>query len=365
MGQDSDRKVLRIIRLFGSDTARFRQLAQHLYALADSGLRVLRKLTMPGLLDVILGYDCNLACDYCTITPAMRARSLAPAAVLAAMRQARALDYDRIAFTGGEPTIRRDLIALVKAARSLGYLDIKLQSNGLLFTPANVARLVEAGISRFHVSIHTHRPDAYDALVRRPGSFMAMELGLRAAVDSGLPVVVDTIVKTDTYRELPAAIRWIAEHGVKEVHLWYVSLTDGNRDNLASLPAMTDAVPFMREAIAIGRDELAVEVRSLHVPRCLLADDWPHAWDPGTQRVMVVTPEASFELRDSRLAGQTQVPACSGCRFEAICPGVRPDYLEQFGDGEIAQARGLPASRPARVRLELAPSPSQGGRGPV
>ncbi len=316
---------------------------------------------MAGLLDVILGYDCNLACDYCTITPAMRARALAPAALLAAMRQGRALDYDRIAFTGGEPAIRRDLVPLIKAARSLGFVDIKLQSNGLLFTPANVARLVEAGISRFHVSIHAHRPEAYDALVRRPGSFPAMELGLRAAVDSGLPVIVDAIVKTDTYRELPAAMHWIADRGVHEVHLWYVSLTDGNQDNHASLPAMRDALPSMREAMAIGRAR-GVEVRSLHVPRCLLGDDSHHAWDPGAQRVMVVTPEATFELRESRLAGQTQVPACVGCRFEAICPGVRPDYLEQFGDAEIAATRGQAPSRVGRVRLAIV---TQGARGPV
>jgi MoaA/NifB/PqqE/SkfB family radical SAM enzyme len=307
---------------------------------------------MAGLLDVILGYDCNLACDYCTITPAMRTRSLAAPALLAAMRRGRALDYDRIAFTGGEPTIRRDLVGLIKAARSLGYRDVKLQSNGLLFTPANVARLIDAGVSRFHVSIHAHRPDAYDVLVRRAGSFAAMAEGLRTAVGSGLPVVVDAIVKTDTYPHLPAAIEWVADQGVGEVHLWYVSLTDGNRDNLASLPAMTDAVPSMREAMALARAR-GIEIRSLHVPRCLLGDDWQHAWDPGAQRVMVVTPEASFELSESRLAGQTQVPACAGCRFEAICPGIRPDYLEQFGDGEIARARGLPSSRTSRRRLPV------------
>jgi hypothetical protein len=36
---------------------------------------------------VILGYDCNLACDYCTITPAMRRRSLTGAQVVAALRR--------------------------------------------------------------------------------------------------------------------------------------------------------------------------------------------------------------------------------------------------------------------------------------
>ncbi|MFO7564885.1 MAG: radical SAM protein [Enhygromyxa sp.] len=308
---------------------------------------------MPGLLDVILGYDCNLACDYCTITPAMRSRALAAAAVVEALREGRRRDYDRVAFTGGEPTIRADLLALIKASVRLGYTDVKVQSNGLLFTEANVARLLAAGVTRFHVSIHTHERAAYDALVRRPGAHELMEQGLRNVVGSGRPVVADLIVKTDTFRRLPEAIEWLAARGVPEIHLWYVSLTDGNADKPESLPAMSEAVPFMREAIARARAQ-AIAIKSLHVPRCLLGEDWEHAWDPGSQRVTVVTPEATFELEHSRLAGQQQVPACAGCRFEAICPGLRPDYLARYGDGEIAAARGQAPTIAGVVRLPLA-----------
>ena len=100
---------------------------------------------MPGLLDVILGYDCNLACDYCTITPAMRRRALATPQVLVAMRAARSEAFDRVAFTGGEPTIRGDLLGLVAAGRRLGFVGIKVQSNGLLLGHGdNAARLAAA-----------------------------------------------------------------------------------------------------------------------------------------------------------------------------------------------------------------------------
>jgi MoaA/NifB/PqqE/SkfB family radical SAM enzyme len=305
---------------------------------------------MPGLLDVILGYDCNLACDYCTISPAMRLRSLPTRAVVEALQDGRRRGYDRVAFTGGEPTIRADLLGLIKTAVKLGYTDVKVQSNALLFSPANVGRLVAAGVSRFHVSIHTHEPAAYDALVRRDGTYPLMVAGLDAVVATQLPVVVDLIIKQDTYPRLPAAVDWIASHGVGEIHLWYVSLTDHNASKVESLPAMTEALPSVRAALAQARRR-GVEIKSLHVPRCLLEDDWTHAWDPGAQRVLVVTPDATFELEDSRLAGQVQVPACAGCRFEAICPGVRPDYLARYGDGEIAATRGQPPTRQGVVRL--------------
>jgi cyclic pyranopterin phosphate synthase len=68
-------------------------------------------------------------------------------------------------------------------------------------------------------------------------------------------------------------------------------------------------------------------------------------------RVLVVTPDATFELEDSRLAGRNHVPACAGCQFEDICPGVRDDYLQRFGDAEIAAARDQAPTIPGVVRL--------------
>lgn len=300
---------------------------------------------MPGLLDIVLGYDCNLACDYCTITPAMRARALTRAQVLAELRRGRRDDFDAVSLTGGEPTIVPDLLGLVRAAGALGFADIKLQSNGLMLAaPGNVDRLCAAGVTRFHVSIHTHRADRYDALVRRAGAYPLMVAGLDAVVASGRRVVAEVILKEDTYRELPGALRWLHARGVRQADLWFVSLTDGNAAHPESMPAMSAVVPAMAEGFAFARAH-AMHVRSLHVPRCLLGPDHVHAHDPGAARVRVVTPEATFELRSSRLTGQRHVPACVGCRFEARCPGLRPDYLARYGDVEVARARGQAPTR--------------------
>lgn len=308
---------------------------------------------MPGLLDVILGYDCNLACRYCTITPPMRARALTPQRVLEALRRGRADDYDALSLTGGEPTIRSDLLGLLRAAKALGYGEIKLQSNGLLLGAGhNLARLVEAGVSRLHVSIHTHRADRYDAMVRREGSYPLMVAGLRAGVAAGIPLVADVILEASTYCDLPEALAWLHQLGVRAADLWFVSLTDGNARNPESMPPMTEVVPWMQRGFAFARAH-EMQVRSLHVPRCLLGDDHGHAHDPGAARVRVVTPEASFELRHSRITGQLHVPACEGCTFRAQCPGVREDYLERYGDAELAAARGRAATIEGAVRPRL------------
>lgn len=306
------------------------------------------------LLDVILGYDCNLACDYCTITPDMRARELPSGRIVAAMRTARARGYDRISFTGGEPTIRRDLLGLVRMARELGFRDVKVQSNGLLFAHRpNLDRLVAAGASTFHLSIHTHDAALYDRKVRREGAYPLMVRGLSNLVEAGLDPTADVIMESATYERLPEAVRWLDAQGVTRADLWFVSLTDGNADNVASMPRMSEVVPFMARAFEEAAARSMV-LRSLHVPRCLLGAHAAHAFDPSAEGVMVITPDDTFELSASKITPQAHVPACAACPDRTRCRGLRPDYLDRYGDEEIARARGLEPQIPPRRRLPLA-----------
>ncbi len=283
----------------------------------------------------------------------MRARAIDTRAVASELRRGQADGYDRVSFTGGEPTIRADLLPLIREAHRLGYGDIKVQSNALLFTPSNVARLADAGANRFHVSIHTHRADRYDALVRREGAYPAMVAGLDAVIAAGHRLTVDLIIKSDTLADLPDAARWLHARGVRSIHLWFVSLTDENRDNLASLPKMSAAIPQVSEVLRLAEAE-SFEVLSLHIPRCLLGpENVAHAWDPGRDDVRVVTPDATFQLERSKITGQRHVPACDGCEYREICPGLRDDYLEVYGDIEVAAVRGVASSVPPTRALPV------------
>jgi MoaA/NifB/PqqE/SkfB family radical SAM enzyme len=305
------------------------------------------------LLDLVLDYDCNLACDYCTITPEMRRRSLPTGAIVRQMRAARDEGFDRVSFTGGEPTIRRDLLPLVREARRLGYDDIKVQSNGLLYAEeGNVDRLVEAGVTRWHVSIHTHRAEAYERMVRRAGTHPLMERGLSNLVARGLDPIADQIVMRDTHTHLQGALDWLADRGVRRSQLWLVSLTDGNAENVASLPPLGELMPSVFAAFDRA-DARGLELRSLHLPHCLLGERKDRALDPAAGGVRVVTPDAVLDLRDAKLTPRRYVAACEGCPEKGTCPGVRPDYLERYGDAEIARVRGVEPRVAGAVRLPV------------
>jgi len=298
------------------------------------------------LLDLVLDYDCNLKCDYCTITDEMRRRNLPSRAVLERIEAAAARGITALSITGGEPTIRKDLVPLIRYARERGFTDVKLQSNGLMFSYGRyVRKLVDAGVTRFHVSVHGHDgvgAARYERITRGDaGSHALMLRGIENLLAAGVELAVDMIVMQDTYRGLRSGIEDLHRRGVTRFALWLVSLTDQNRDNTASLPRIGDVVPALRECFEYGRRH-AVEVKSLHVPRCFLGGYEDHVQHPGFgEDVWVTTPDADFQLSRSRLGGQLKTGRCDGCRFFDQCPGLRVDYVERYGDGEVV---AVPAS---------------------
>jgi cyclic pyranopterin phosphate synthase len=291
------------------------------------------------LLDIVLGYDCNLACTYCTITDEMRRRALPTERVAREIDRAARRGFRDVAFTGGEPTIRSDLAPLVKHAKRRGFEHVKVASNGLRYAHAPyLDNLIASGVDRFHVSMHARDDADYEATVRLAGTAPMRRAAIENLVARGLDPVADLILKEDTYRDIRAWIADLHALGVRRFALWLVSLTDrnaGNVEQLARLPDVTRAMlPAFDDARAGG-----YEVMSLHVPRCFLPGYEDHVRHPGAELVTVVTPDDAFDLRDSRLGGGTKPAGCAGCRWTEACPGLRGDYVEVFGGDEVRAVR--------------------------
>lgn len=290
------------------------------------------------LLDIVLGYDCNAACTYCTITNEMRKRALSTQAIAREIDRAAAAGFREIAFTGGEPTIRNDLSALVRYAKKRGFEDIKVCSNGLRYGYAPyLDHLMEAGVTRFNISAHAFGPEAYEQTTRLHGAFASFNRGIANLLERGIEPTLDLILKSDTYERIDDWIASFVEKGVRHFQLWLVSLTDGNAENVDQLPRMSAIVPHVIRAFDAARAG-GFEVVSLHIPRCLLPGYEDHVRHPGGGGVRVVTPDEVFDLRDSRLTGGVKPEACRSCVYEKGCPGLRADYVGRFGEGEVGLA---------------------------
>lgn len=80
----------------------------------------------------------------------------------------------KIRLTGGEPTVRKDIVELVEELgklRSMGLKEVCMTSNGIALS-RKLPRMVEAGLTGLNLSLDTLDPWKFQFMTRRKGTLV-------------------------------------------------------------------------------------------------------------------------------------------------------------------------------------------------
>jgi len=148
-------------------------------------------------LRISLTDHCNLRCVYCMPEEMVfrpNAELMQDDEILKLVRVFTQLGFDKFRLTGGEPTIRANVVELVRQMKTIpGVKKLTMTTNGVLLK--KLARpLVEAGLQRVNISLDTLDPQRFRHLTRW-GSLEDVWEGIYAAEAAGLtPVKVNAVV---------------------------------------------------------------------------------------------------------------------------------------------------------------------------
>ena len=179
------------------------------------------EMTAPHRMDLMVSamtrggaWHCNQKCLHCYAAgqPLSDTPELTTAQWKEILAKLRAANVPQVTFTGGEPTLRADLVELVDAAQ---WFVTRLNTNGRLLTPELCRRLYEASLDSVQVTLYSHDPAVHNALVGAEG-FDDTVAGIKNAVAAGLSVSVNTpLCSLNT--DYAATVRFVHELGVRYV----------------------------------------------------------------------------------------------------------------------------------------------------
>ena len=179
------------------------------------------EMTAPHRMDLMVSamtrggaWHCNQKCLHCYAAgqPLSDTPELTTAQWREILSKLRAANVPQVTFTGGEPTLRADLVELVEVAQ---WFVTRLNTNGRLLTPELCRRLYEASLDSVQVTLYSHDPAIHNALVGAEG-FDDTVAGIRNAVAAGLSVSVNTpLCSLNT--DYAATVRFVHELGVRYV----------------------------------------------------------------------------------------------------------------------------------------------------
>ncbi len=291
-------------------------------------------------LEISADYRCNNRCLGCfSVSGAEGGAGMDTQEAVATLVRGREAGARFLWLGGGEPTLRRDLMGLVRRARRLGYERVKLQTNGMMLAYADfAARCAEAGVTEVNLSIKGATAERHDALSRTPGAHALLVEGLGRCRDLGLALEGDLLLYRDNLDQLPEMVRVYHGLGVARFNLWLFSATGEAGAGLeGQVPRMSELVPRIQAALDLGLSERPDFITSLHTPPCVVPEAMHRVlFHAAALDLLVANPGGyAFKLEASPIEGGYYHPGCAGCRFRARCGGMRRDYVAIHGEAEF------------------------------
>jgi len=230
-----------------------------------------------------------------------------------------------IGFTGGEPTVRKELFKILKyARRKWPEKHIFLVSNGRKFSDKKYAKeLAELKLGNFKIGIpiFSYNPAIHDKITEVTGSWAEAIKGIKNLLELNIDIELRIIVNKMNYREMEKTAEFLVKNlkGVFRVvfiNMKYTGNAFIHRKKL--FIRYSKVVPFVQKSADI-LVENSFEVKLFHFPLCLIDKKY---WD-----MAVGTTKQEIELAYSK--------NCRGCSVRDICPRIWISYMPLAGENEF------------------------------
>jgi len=343
-------------------------------------------------IDLHIGYNCNARCDFCYYLDYLgKAKDLPVSSIYRKLRFIRSKGIVAVDITGGEPTLRKDILNIVEQTRSLGFKTICMISNGMKLSDANfVDNLIEAGVGEFLLTLEGNNAQLHDKMVKTEGAFSKLLRAVDIIKKTTANLRFNTVITGQNFTHLPQIAEVLGALRPNNVNLIHYNPI------LKSFPGLkehqlrySESSPFIKKALDVLGSKIE-ELYVRYVPFCFLKDyerficnyyqiqydkyEWdyllrsrlqygllPHllklavgsiglkshkrlkslGWQEFKHEA-IIKAKVSFSHRKSN--------ACKNCRCDLICEGLWKEYVKIFGIEELNDLPGLKIDNPLYFR---------------
>ncbi len=299
-----------------------------------------------GLL-IMTGFSCNNNCIMCTTKPKEKDyKDRDTKEILGDLEKGIRQGFREVEFTGGDPTIRTDILDLIKYAKDLGYKEIAISTNGRMLSYNQFAeKLIKQGLNRINFSLYGHNAKVHDAVTRTPKSFGQTVQGIKNVQKfSEVTIVINTVVSQLNYQYLAEIANFLFSLKINSFNVLDLIPDGYGKDFYKTLAVKMNTLSSALNNLETTLDKFNM-VTFFDFPLCLFK-----AKVRNNLHTIFITAEGRSGItkqigyKPERIEKRKQIygdiykkriEICKNCKFYKKCGGVWKDYLNLYGQEEI------------------------------
>jgi len=226
---------------------------------------------------------------------------------------------------GREPSIRPDILDIIKYAQSLKFRQLGITSNGRMFSiPSFTKSILDEGVNQIGISLAGSNALVHDKQTQVKSSFTQTIAGIKNILKLKSPetsLLVNLPMNKLNYKDLKSQLALLINLGVREINILNISpLSLRSRSKKIIVPMTVLAKHVYNTLIA---DDLLnhkeIKVLLIEFPPCCLPKEARKYFFP------------CLEKNNNKI----RIPLCQGCPFSKNCDGILDSYVSLFGDSEF------------------------------
>jgi len=273
-----------------------------------------------------IGYSCNNRCIFCYNENKRNCKKYpSTKEIINKINLSRLSEKKDLEFIGGEPTIRKDFLKIIKFAKKSGFKTIKFTTNGRMLSNYNYAKkIIEAGANNIIFSIHGNSEILHDSLTRSNGSFKEMCQGIDNLKKIGFKnIESNTVIVKQNYKNLPKIAEMISNLGINKSNFIFVNPNEGgSKTNYFEIvPTYEETSKYINKTLNLG---IKKGIKNWHIK------DFPLCFINKENQIYINKKHKEKKSYNTEKFKKSYITKCRKCNLKNKCKGYWNYYIQKY-----------------------------------
>ena len=210
-----------------------------------------------------MGYSCNNKCIHCFVRHKLSNAEEIPLSALKSIVDT--IEEEMVIVTGGEPTIREELLELLQYIKSKGKI-VNMQTNAYKLSDKNYFNSIKNFIDTVTIPIHSNDMDIFDAVTQIKGSGKKTFEALTNFRETNILAMTQTVINQLNYKTLLSTFDMIQDVFPGTPMNLTFPHPIGVAKSISVIPKYSEIYPYMQPVLK----KYAYLIRTHYIPKCIL-----------------------------------------------------------------------------------------------